>query len=440
MDGDRMICKECRQKISLYLDNELTDEEKTRFENHISECEDCRNEFEKIKSLVKELNSIPMEELPEGYCKKLHMKLKDARPEEKKTKRRFGIRKMSAIAAALIIVLVVPLALNSGKLRMQTNEMTMDSAPVEYSMEEAVESYPDEPRAPGMDYGATDNSIAKSYDDGDYAVSGETNGEALTESAENEINVTLEGNGYRDRELKIVKNGYVSIETEDYDFFISQIKGKVNFYGGYIESFETYSNNYYYYDYEKDENINLKNGYMTVRIPQEVFDDAYGFITEEGDLVEVVSERSNETDLTKSYYDTENKVENLEAQEARLQELFAKAENIPEIMQIENELTRVRNQIDAYRINLSDIDYRSSMSTIHIEIREVYDNDKIKPVGDNLWERAKESFTRTVNNLIDALEAFVIFIFGFLPLLAVLLVFVLIVYVIAKTIMRKVKK
>lgn len=434
-----MICKECRQKISLYLDNELTEKEKTEFENHILECEDCRDELEKIKRIVDELNSIPMEELPEGYCKKLHMKLKEAKPEEKKAKSRFGIRKWSAIAAALIIVLMVPFALNSGRLGMQKNE-SADSAPAEYSMEMPAEESAEEPRAPGMDYGATDNSIAKSFDDGDYLVTDEMEGEAWSQSIESEEKVAVSGNGYRDRELKIIKNGYVSVETEDYDLFVSQVQGKVAFYGGYIEAFETYSNNYYYYDYEKDENINLKNGYMTVRVPQEVFDDAYGFITEEGDLVEVVSERTNETDLTKSYYDTESKVENLEAQEARLQELFAKAENITEIMQIENELTRIRNQIDAYRINLSDIDYRSSMSTIHIEIREVYDRDKIKPVDDNLWERAKESFARTVNNLVDALESFVVFVFGFLPLLAVLLIVVLIVFIIAKVILRKTNK
>ncbi len=428
-----MICKECRQKISLYLDNELTEEEKTEFENHVSECEDCRNELDKIKRIVKELNSIPMEELPEGYCKNLHMKLKEARPEEKKTKKRFGIRKMSAIAAALIIVLMVPVALNSGKMGMQKNE-TLDSAPAEYSMEFAEE--PSEPRAPDMEYGATDSNMAKSYDDGDYATTDEREG-----NAEYDDKVAVTSNeGYRDRELKIVKNGYVSIETEDYDLFISEIKGKVNFYGGYIEAFETYSNNYYYYDYEKGENINLKNGYMTVRVPQEMFNEAYGFITEEGDLVEVTSERTNETDMTKSYYDTESKVVNLEAQETRLRELLVMAENIPEIMQIENELTRVRNQIDGYRLNLSDIDYRSSMSTIHIEIREIYDNDKIKPVGDNLWERAKESFTRTVNNLIDALEGFVVFVFGFIPLLAVLLVAGLIIYLIVMAVTRKMRK
>ena len=428
-----MICKECRQKISLYLDNELTEEEKTEFENHVSECEDCRNELDKIKRIVKELNSIPMEELPEGYCKNLHMKLKEARPEEKKTKKRFGIRKMSAIAAALIIVLMVPVALNSGKMGMQKNEI-MDSAPAEYSMEFAEE--PSEPRAPDMEYGATDSNMAKSYDDGDYATTDEREG-----NAEYDDKVAVTSNeGYRDRELKIVKNGYVSIETEDYDLFISEIKGKVNFYGGYIEAFETYSNNYYYYDYEKGENINLKNGYMTVRVPQEIFNEAYGFITEEGDLVEVTSERTNETDMTKSYYDTESKVVNLEAQETRLRELLVMAENIPEIMQIENELTRVRNQIDGYRLNLSDIDYRSSMSTIHIEIREIYDNDKIKPVGDNLWERAKESFTRTVNNLIDSLEGFVVFVFGFIPLLAVLLVAGLIIYLIVMAVTRKMRK
>ena len=432
-----MICKECRQKISLYLDNELTEEEKTEFENHILECEDCRNELEKIKRIGEELNSIPMEELPEGYCKKLHMKLKEARPEEKKSKRRFGIRKFSAIAAALIVVLMVPFALNSGRLGIQNKEMAMDSAPAEYSVEEPSEGYPEEPRAPGMDYGATDSEMTKIFDDGDYLLTEEMENGVINES---DIVVTVSKDGYRDRELKIVKNGYVSIETEDYDLFISAVKGKVGFYGGYIEAFETYSNNYYYYDYEKDENINLKNGYMTIRIPQEVFDDAYGFLTKEGDLVEVISERTSETDLTKSYYDTESKVVNLEAQEKRLQELFAKAEKIPEIMQIENELTRVRNQIDSYRLNLSDIDYRSSMSTIHIEIREVDDRNKIKPVGDNLWERAKESFARTVNNLIDALEGLVVFIFGFIPLLAVLLVALLIIYIIAKAVIRKTRK
>jgi chaperonin cofactor prefoldin len=432
-----MICKECRQKISLYLDNELTEEEKTEFENHVSECEDCRNELEKIKRIVKELNSIPMEELPEGYCKNLHMKLKEARPKEKKSKKRFGIRKMSAIAAALIIVLMVPFALNNGMLGNQkSDEMAMDSAPAEYSLEQG---YPEEAMAPGMDFGATDNSVAKSYDDGDYAVTEETDG-VRNESIEIAGITTSSNEGYRDRELKIVKNGYVSLETEDYDLFIAELKGKINFYGGYIESFETYSNNYYYYDYEKGENINLKNGYMTVRIPQEVFNDAYGFITEEGDTVEVINERTNETDMTKSYYDTEGKVLNLEAQEARLRELLIMAENIPEIMQIENELTRVRNQIDSYRMNLSDIDYRSAMSTIQLEIREVYDNDKIKPVGDNLWERAKESFTRTVNNLIDALEGFVVFVFGFIPLLAVLLLAGLIVYLIVKAVTRKIRK
>lgn len=429
-----MICKECRQKISLYLDNELTEEEKTEFDNHLLECEDCKNELEKISRIIGELKNIPIEELPEGYCKNLHVKLKEAGTDVKKTKRRFGIRKLSAIAAALVVVLMVPFVINSGRMGLQNKEISMDSAPAEYNMESFEE--PSEARVPDMEYGATDSNVAKSYDDGNYLTTDE-----MEEIPTYDIKVAGTSNeGYRDRELKIVKNGYVSIETEDYDFFISELKGKINFYGGYIETFETYSNNYYYYDYEKGENINLKNGYMTVRVPQEMFNEAYGFVTEEGDLVEVVSERTNETDMTKSYYDTESKVVNLEAQEKRLRELLIMAENIPEIMQIENEMTRVRNQIDGYRLNLSDIDYRSSMATIQIEIREVYDDDKIKPVGDNLWERAKESFTRTVNNLIDTLEAFVIFVFGFIPLFAVLLVVVFVVYLVIKLVMRKINK
>lgn len=423
MEGDEMICKECRQKISLYLDEQLSKEEKMEFESHINECTDCKDELEKIRNVVKTLNEIPLEELPEGYCKNLHVRLKEVAeknvPAKKKWSWNGNWKKYTAIAAAVLIVLSAPTMLNL------INQTSMKSADVATSNE--------------MYNISQGKAIAPAYDNRDSLVTSEQPAYEESYGTDGKTgniippDLVTTGNSYRDKELKIIKNGYLSIETEEYDVLIAGIKAKVDFYGGYIENFETFTNNYYYFDYVKNEQVNLKNGYMTIRVPQDVFTDAFAFLKESGD---VVNERANESDVTKTYYDTENQIKNLEAQETRLRQLMDKAENITEIMQIENELTRVRSQIDAYKVNLSDIDYRSSMSTISIDIREVQSKEKIKPIDNDLWQRAKESFVNSINNVVKLLENFVIFIFGFIPTLIMLII----VGIIILSVVRKIKK
>jgi hypothetical protein len=172
---------------------------------------------------------------------------------------------------------------------------------------------------------------------------------------------------------------------------------------------------------------------MVILIPQDLFYEGFNFFTESG---EVISKRTNEADMTKYFYDMENKVKNLEVQEERLRALFDRAENIAEIMQIENELARVRGQIDSYTMEIQDISYRSDMATISLEIREIQSKDTIRPVDNNLWKRAKESFTKSINSLILTFENLVVYAFAAIPVILIMLVIV----VILALIIKKVRK
>jgi hypothetical protein len=415
-----MICKECRQKISLFLDGELSNEEKRKFEAHIEKCSGCKKELEEIENIVKELNEIPFEKLPEGYCKKLHQRLIESKTEKKQTFiGKLNWKRYSAIAAALALLLMAPLAMDF---------LSMNNMKSTQSIKE--ESYYESPSMGILgreENGMTDSEKAQT--DGDYSITSDFD-DALIKEQESAA-------GYRSRELKIVKTGYISMETEEYDVMVAEIKNKILYYGGYIENSETFTNNYSYYDKDNQKQVYLKNGYLRVRIPQDKFDEAYGFVSESG---VVVSERSSEEDMTKYYYDIENNVINLEAQEQRLRELLNRAENITEIMQIENELSRVRSQIDSYKMNLSDIDYRTSMATIYIEVREIASKSKISPVDDNLWTRAKESFTESINYLIRSFENAVVFIFGAIPALIIIMVLLVVAGFIAKKMIKRFKK
>ena len=415
MEGDFMNCRECKEKISLYIDKELTDEEALEFEKHLKECQNCRIEFENTKKIIETVGNMPLEKLPEGYCEKLNNKLL-----EKNKKTKWNWRRITAIAATFIILIGATfvfsnLGLGGGKT---SNDMGF--------MEEAAEEPAFPADAPPMEQEAAFEEAE--YDDAVREEMGFTG----ASDGEKNVGITSEDTNYRDRELKIIKTGSLEIETSSYDEYVEKIESIVRDNKGYIENMETYTNNYYYDS--SNNKIKLRTGRFTIRIPNEAFQSVFDFLKGEGELIQ---ESINENDVTRQYYEIDNKVKNLEAQEERLRELMSEAENVTEIMEIERELTRIRSEIDNLKMNLSDIDDRASMSTIHLGVREIEDEGRIQPVDENIWSEAKESFTRSINRMINFMENTFISFVGFIPVLAVLILAVFIVWIIIKKIFKK---
>jgi len=155
-------------------------------------------------------------------------------------------------------------------------------------------------------------------------------------------------------------------------------------------------------------------GSLKLRVPQDGFYELVDYLEKSS---EVRRKNINETDVTKEYYEKDNKVQNLEAQEGHLRELFEKAQTVEEMLLIENELRRVRTEIDALNTSLSDIDERASMSTIDLEVEEVLTANFTITNQDSVWERAKEGFINTVNGIIRAVENLLIYLVSVSPVL-----------------------
>lgn len=47
-----MKCNEINDKLSLYIDNELSNEEMLQMEEHLQSCEKCQKELKNIKSII----------------------------------------------------------------------------------------------------------------------------------------------------------------------------------------------------------------------------------------------------------------------------------------------------------------------------------------------------------------------------------------------------
>lgn len=145
-----MKCEECREKLSVYLDGAA--EDAAEIEAHLAGCAACRKEKEILEEMMAALNSLPDEELPEGYHAELMQKLQaeaapNVAPFPKKKKPRW--RQMSMIAAAALIVVAVGGGNGILQMRQEQQEavqqMEMDAEKISvYDTEEAVaEEMPD---------------------------------------------------------------------------------------------------------------------------------------------------------------------------------------------------------------------------------------------------------------------------------------------------------
>jgi len=103
-----MRCKKYREKIILYLYDELIDIEKTEVEKHIEGCSDCADDLEFTKKVFKLVDVTKDEKVPEGNWETCWQRI-DARtvPAPKKLKGfAFPYRTVFAAAAILIVFVI----------------------------------------------------------------------------------------------------------------------------------------------------------------------------------------------------------------------------------------------------------------------------------------------------------------------------------------------
>ncbi|HOV24964.1 MAG TPA: zf-HC2 domain-containing protein [Pseudobacteroides sp.] len=108
-------CEDIRELISEYIDGDMSGDLLSEFEEHISSCEDCRNELNDVKSIIAMLNDTPDEDLPLNFKDELHERLLEEKA-KKKNVISLVIAKYShvfASAAGLLIIFTIWMVYNN---------------------------------------------------------------------------------------------------------------------------------------------------------------------------------------------------------------------------------------------------------------------------------------------------------------------------------------
>ena len=108
-------------------------------------------------------------------------------------------------------------------------------------------------------------------------------------------------------------------------------------------------------------------GWLTVRVP---VDGVEAFVAELSELGEVVYQAETSDDVTQEHVDLSARLENLRAQEQRLRELVAQAATVEETLLVEQELWRIRGEIESLDAQIQYLERQAAMATVTVELTQ----------------------------------------------------------------------
>jgi major membrane immunogen (membrane-anchored lipoprotein) len=178
---------------------------------------------------------------------------------------------------------------------------------------------------------------------------------------------------------KIIQNYEISILTDDIMKASSEISNKVKELDGYIES----------------EEIMEYGGNSSIRIPSSSIDKFIYYIDKN---YEINSKNKFIEDVTESYVDNDARIKNLAAEEVQVLEILKKANTVDEILKVQNELYRIRGEIEVLQSRKKMWDRQVDYSTVRLNIskKQIVSDKKIKILsGSEFFKSIGQGFKNT---------------------------------------------
>lgn len=198
---------------------------------------------------------------------------------------------------------------------------------------------------------------------------------------------------------KIIYSGDASLETKNYKDDLKQIEELISSNGVFVDSSsEEDYDNYWYTNHNKYVGTYGKIKTWTLRIPIENFDAFVNSLSLTS--AHISSKNIYSNDVTKQYNDNTTQIAALEVQRDRLLELLAQAQNVSEMLEIEDRLTEIRYRLESLNNTNTEIDYDVKYSEFRLTLREVnrYSTDTY-----SFWERLVDSFGESWTNFFEFL-------------------------------------
>ena len=162
---------------------------------------------------------------------------------------------------------------------------------------------------------------------------------------------------YESNDQMIIKEGSVSINVET-----GTLEQKQEELSILVTQYNAEVSSIWFNEYTTE-----KRYAITLKLAPSKFD---AFMDDLATLGEIKNIDTSFDDVSEQYTDLQTRINNLQEELARLNELYAQAENVEEILMIEREVTRVQTDLEIYQSRALDLERRSAQSTVTVYLIE----------------------------------------------------------------------
>lgn len=219
---------------------------------------------------------------------------------------------------------------------------------------------------------------------------------------------------------KIIYTSQLDVETRDFDSSHTLLRSTATELGGYLESSSCYGS--------------AENGNRctddTYRIPAAHYQE---FLNSVGDIGSITYRSEQTEDITSRYVDVQARIDSLEAQRTRLQQLRDQADTLEDLLTIESQLSEVQYQLESYTAQRTLYDDQVDYCTVTVSLSEV---QAYTPVN-TFSSRLSGAFGESLHGFVRFWQDLAILLVYALPYLAVLAVLAVLLIFAAKRLPRK---
>lgn len=425
MSENNMRCEEFESRLNDYLDGALPEDERAQMLHHAQSCAPCGQLLHQMTDILGALHDMDRDTQMPLACQAAWRKA--VRAECKAKRRTPALRAVTSVAAALVLLI-------SGTFYSRLNTASPMETPTLNPVSSAVDPVPMSYTANNGGYrsdlsGGVQQARSQRIvsdgpvDDNTATVSPEASPEATTDRLQN--TAAPEDTVQSNRPM-LAYSAQLSVVSEDFEADVLNLSDLVQEFEGYDELSSQ----------SGEEGARRLN--MVIRVPAGRLDE---FVEAVSNLGTVTLKERRAEDLSSSYYDTESRIESLEAQLSRLNELMQTAQ-LSDITTLSEQIAQVQEELDTLNGQRAGYDNSLSYARVTVDLSEgdstpASSGDQPSSSGSGLTDRMSAAFTESVNGMGGFLEEMCVNLACWAPYIALLIPPVLLIWCIVVLIRRK---
>jgi len=238
-----------------------------------------------------------------------------------------------------------------------------------------------------------------------------------------------------DIERMVIRNADLSIVVDDPNDALNTIGRMAERMGGYIVSSNSWKTRNY-------RDVEVPEANIQIRVPAELLNQALeeikSLLTNKD--VDLLREEVSGQDVTKEYTDLNSRLRNLEDAEAQLREILDEAYKTEDVLNVFNQLTYYREQIEITKGQIKYYEESSALSSINVRIQA---QEAVNPITVAGWKPSvtvSKALQRLVNAFQVIVDGAIYLVLLVLPILIIVLLPFYLLFLLVRSLVRRNRK